>query len=106
MPSPHPTLVREVEYPHRRGAMWGPILSLVAAGMVMMMTAVAVTARPPRRAPEHRPQVIDNRQYIREPMPVIGPVIVGDREHCTQRVYRATDGRPEQFEDCVAQPRR
>jgi hypothetical protein len=99
MPHSHGPLVREVEFP-RRASIAGPILALIAAVMVTFMTALAITARPPRQA---RPRHIDHRT---EPVlaPVLAPATVTPPPAiCGQKVYRANpDGRAEQFEDCAA----
>jgi hypothetical protein len=95
-------LVREVELPRRTGVA-GPILALVAAGMVTLMTAIAVTSAPPRPRARH----VDHRTHV-DTTPVLAPLAPALSAPttpppiiCGQRVYRATEGRPEQFEDCA-----
>lgn len=113
-PMPHAPgpLVREVEFPRRAASMWGPILALLACAMVTLMTAIAVTARPPRRAQhlDHRSNTViapviapagapvTRPTYTRYPALTITPA----DDRCADRVRRASpDGDVAVYEDCT-----
>lgn len=111
-PTPGP-LVREVEFP-RRASAWGPILALLAAAMVTIMTGIAVTARPPHPARAH---VIDHRALpaaviapAEAPVvpastrhPAINAAATPDHDRCGDRVRRATpEGDVAAYEACSA----